>query len=212
MARKERLGDLTPIEALVMELTNDEHWALQYSTDDEGHVDFIFLAPSEAIDIARSSPEIILIDATYRTNRYNMPLIHFMVVTAIGRAASIGMCFVRSETEPVYRQAVKTFKELVMGNAKVEVFLTDDEISLKNALHIFYPGIPQLICIWHINKNVEKEVNKTWKVNAKGASKQENDANQALRQGFLATWAKASTDWDYYLLLTTNRSNFAPNH
>ena len=100
-----------------------------------------------------------------------MPLIHFMCVTAIGRTASIGICFVNSETKQVYRKAVQTFKELVIGNTvKVEVFLTDDEISLKSSLQVFFPGVPQLICIWYINKNVEKEVNKTWKVNAKGAS------------------------------------------
>ena len=181
-ARKERLGDLTPIEALVAELDIDKDWAMHYITDDEGYIDFVFLAPSEAIDIARASLEIIFIDATYRTNRYNMLLIHFMAVTVIGRTASIGMCFVKSEVEPVYRQVVRTFKQLVMGNTKVEVFLIDDEISLKNALYTFYPGIPQLICIWYINKNVEKEVNKAWKVNAKGALKEENNTNQQLRQ------------------------------
>jgi MULE transposase domain len=191
-ARKERVGDLSSIEALVMELTNDDSWAFSYSTDDEGSVNFVFFAPSEAIDIAQASPDVIFIDATYRTNRYNMPLIHFLVVTAIGNTASVGMCFVRSEDEASYRKALKTFKDLVIGEAFVEVFLTDDEISLKSAIDIFFPGRPQLLCLWHINKNVEKEVNKTWKVNAQGASKEQNQKNQELRQGFLAAWNKAS--------------------
>jgi hypothetical protein len=37
-ARKERLGDLTPIEALVM----DEEWAVHYRTDDDGYVNLFF--------------------------------------------------------------------------------------------------------------------------------------------------------------------------
>jgi hypothetical protein len=34
-----------------------------------------------------------------------------------------------------------------MGDARVEVFLTDDDTSLRNALAVFYPNTPQLLCI-----------------------------------------------------------------
>ena len=72
------------------------------------------------------------------------------------------MCFVASESETMYRIAVSQFKDLVMGDARVEVFLTDDDTSLRNALAVFYPNTPQLLCIWHVNKNVETKVNTTW--------------------------------------------------
>jgi hypothetical protein len=68
---------------------------------------------------------VIFIDATYRTNRYNMRPIHFLAVTPIGRTASIAMCFVTAETETMYRIAVSQSKGLVMGAAKAEVFLTE---------------------------------------------------------------------------------------
>jgi len=116
---------------------------------------FFFFAPNDAIELARQSPDVIFIDATYRTNRYNMPLIHFMAVTGIGKTVSIAMCFVASESEPMYRRAVSMFRQLIIGSVKIEVFLTDDDTSLKNALSAFYPSTPQLLCIWHINKNVE---------------------------------------------------------
>jgi len=57
------------------------------------------------------------------------------------------------------------FRQLIIGSVKIEVFLTDDDTSLKNALSAFYPSTPQLLCIWHINKNVETKVNKVWRVN-----------------------------------------------
>ncbi len=102
-AKKERLEGLTPIEVLIKELHNSDDWASRYRTDDVGHVNFLFFAPHTAIELARQSPDVIFIDATYRTNRYNMPDIHFMAVTAIGTTMSIGMCFVADETEQTYR-------------------------------------------------------------------------------------------------------------
>jgi len=165
-------------------------WAFHYTTDEDGHVNFFFFAPNDAIELARQSPDVIFIDATYRTNRYNMPLIHFMAVTGIGKTVSIAMCFVASESEPMYRRAVSMFRQLIIGSVKIEVFLTDDDTSLKNALSAFYPSTPQLLCIWHINKNVETKVNKVWRVNT--MSDEDNAANKEKRLDFLAKWQQAS--------------------
>jgi MULE transposase domain len=109
-----------------------------------------------------------------------IPLIHFLVITAIGKTVSIAMCFVAAETEVMYQRAVASFE------AKIEVFLTDDDTSLKNALSEVYTGIPQLLCIWHVNKNVETMVNKCWRVNT--TNDEENAANKQKRQDFMGNW------------------------
>jgi MULE transposase-like protein len=57
-----------------------------------------------------------------------------------------------------YCAAVAAFKELVLGDAKVEVFLTNDDTSLKTALPQHFPEVPQLLCVWHVNKNVQTGV------------------------------------------------------
>ena len=101
-AKKERLGELTSIEVLIKERQESEDWTSRYRTNSTGHVNFLFFAPHAAIDLARQNPDVIFIDATYRTNRYNMPLIHFMAVTSVGTTTSIAMCFVADETEQMY--------------------------------------------------------------------------------------------------------------
>jgi hypothetical protein len=90
----------------------------------------------------------------------------------------------------MYRITVSQFKDLVMGAARVEVFLTDDDTSLRNALAVFYPDTPQLLCIWHVNKNVETKVNTTWRIST--MSDDTNQSNKELRQEFMANWTKAS--------------------
>ncbi|KAI9912474.1 hypothetical protein PsorP6_005953 [Peronosclerospora sorghi] len=49
--QKERLGSLSPIGALIIEL-EDDTWASHYTTDDEGHVNYLFFAPHEEINLA----------------------------------------------------------------------------------------------------------------------------------------------------------------
>ena len=105
----------------------------------------MFFTLNDMIDIALTSPDVILINATYRMNKYDLPGIHFMAVISVGLTASIGLAFVANETQLMYHLAVSTFRELVIGDTHVEVFLTDDEDTLRNALSEVYPGVPQLL-------------------------------------------------------------------
>ncbi|MGA9509007.1 MAG: hypothetical protein WBV55_10340 [Candidatus Sulfotelmatobacter sp.] len=191
--RKERLQENTPIEALILELTaDDENWALKYGTDDGGHVNLLFYAHHTSIELIQSYPDVILIDATYKVNIYNMPMIHFLGIAATGQTFSIAFCFVSAENDLQYHTAIAAFKTLVIGEAKVEVFLTDDEAALKNALAAVFPTVPQLLCLWHINKRVQTKVQTLWRVN--NVSEEENKVNKEKRKEFMARWQQASSD------------------
>jgi hypothetical protein len=49
-----------------MELLTDDDWAVWYTTNNIGHVNFLSFAHDEAIELAHENPDVILIDATYR--------------------------------------------------------------------------------------------------------------------------------------------------
>ena len=166
-----------------------------YSTGSDGHVNFFF-ANALSIDLIQSYPDVILIDATYRTNRYNMPLLHFLGVTAINTTFSIAFCFLSAENEGMYDLGVKAFKEKVLGNAPVEVFLTDDETNLRSTLKEHFPDIPQLLCLWHVHKNVQTQAQKLWRINT--TSEQENEVNKEKRKAFMGHFKEARS---YTLML-----------
>jgi len=65
-------------------------------------VNFLFFTPDEMIDIAQASPSVILINATYRTNKYNLLAVHFQIVTPIGKTASISLIFITNKEEASY--------------------------------------------------------------------------------------------------------------
>ena len=132
---------------LVQELKDDDNWALQYYTAQDGKVTFLFFARDEMIEIAQASPSVMIMDATYRTNKLNMPTVYFQAITLISKTASITLAFIINEEEPSYLLAYRAFRELIMGDARIEVFLTDNETALKNALKAIYPTVLQLLCL-----------------------------------------------------------------
>jgi len=62
--------------------------------------------------------------------------------------------FISKEDEPQYHCAIQSFKECIGINPKV--FLTDKEDALRNAISVFFLEATNLLCIWHINKNILK--------------------------------------------------------
>lgn len=46
--------------------------------------------------------------------------------------------------------------------ADLVVALTDDEVVFKNAIEAVLPNTKQLLCVWHVNKNVLGKVQKIW--------------------------------------------------
>ena len=187
--RTERLGGLTPIERLIRELEDDAAWAVSYTVGEDSHVNYLFFAYRPAIELAEIFPEILLADATYRTNRYNMPLLHFMGVTCLDSSFSSAFCFMAAENELMYRRAVGDYKRLVVGEAHMECILTDDEDALKNAfLHVF-PFVPQLLCFWHVEKRVLTKAKSLWRVN--NTDEETNEANKEKKREFMERWKKA---------------------
>ena len=93
------------------------------------------------INITQASPSVIIINTTYHTNKLNLPTIHFQAITLIRKTTSITLTFIMNKEEPLYLITYRAFRELIMGDARVEVLLTDDETALKNALTAVYPTI-----------------------------------------------------------------------
>jgi hypothetical protein len=55
------------------------------------------------------------------------------------------------------------------------VFISDQEDSLKSAVRELLPTNPQLLCMWHINKNALKNAQVAWR-DVDGVTKEEKEA------------------------------------
>ena len=204
--KAEEVGELTVCEALWKHVFGSSHWAAVRDNSDDGHLNRLFFAHSTGIKLAQNYPYVLLIDCTYRTNRYNMPLLHFAGISPIGEGYSIGFAFIAQETELFYRWAIQQFKEFVLGDPvaatmqddlmfgesepiviiEPDIVITDCEDALTNALRHEYPRVQHLLCRWHIEKNVLTTVQKIWRVTK--VSDQEKASNEAKVEEFMTRW------------------------
>lgn len=60
----------------------------------------------------------------------------------------------KREREEDYVWALEMFKNVLGPNCQLGVIVTDRELALMNAVRIVFPGAANLLCVWHIEKNI----------------------------------------------------------
>jgi hypothetical protein len=55
-----------------------------------------------AIDLWKKNPDVLLLDCTYKTNRFNMPLLNICGITGNNKTPQFTLCFLSSELEEDY--------------------------------------------------------------------------------------------------------------
>jgi hypothetical protein len=148
-----QLKGITPTQALVRILEDEEHnWEYDYITDEKGHVNTLFITNKKLIKLACAYPEVILIDCTYKTNKYCILLLYIMGVVLAsnklkysnGSNFLIGFIFLSGETEDEYDIAIQCFKYYVFSDSgkQLEVFYRDGEDALGNTITKAFLVVP----------------------------------------------------------------------
>ncbi|KAL5154235.1 Protein FAR1-RELATED SEQUENCE 5 [Glycine soja] len=111
------------------------HW---HRIKDEDVVRDIFWCHPDAVKLVNACNLVFLIDNTYKTNRYRLPLLDFVGVTPTGMTFSVDFAYVEGERH----------------DALLGVIVTNRDQALMNAVKDVFPECTNLLCSFHINKNV----------------------------------------------------------
>jgi hypothetical protein len=192
--RADYLKGRHPIEALLDDLSTLE-WQFDIKRDQHNHVEQLFFAHNKQIELLLANPDILLMDCTYRTNKYKLPLLHILGCTNLGTFFSAGFCFLRDENEETYYWAISTF----LNRTRIpqpHVLITDQEDALKNAARRLMPSVPQLLCVWHMNRNVQTKAQLVWR-DANGKTKEEKEKIAQKRSQFMTRWSQVSLNYSF---------------
>jgi hypothetical protein len=151
--REERLDGRTPIQALFDKLQESD-FEFDYQRDHQNHITHLFFAHRISIALTRTYPVVLLLDCTYKTNRYRMPLLNVVGMTSFNTTFFSCFVFLKDETEADYEWALTCISKIFNGIPHPNVIVTDRELALMNAITRVFPGAHHLLCIWHINKNI----------------------------------------------------------
>ena len=81
-------------------------------TDVSGRLKNLFFAKSDSVKLARRFNSVLLLDCTYKTNKYRMPYLNIIAVSACYSTISVGHAFLSSEVQENYIWAIEQVKRL----------------------------------------------------------------------------------------------------
>ncbi len=97
--------------------------------------------------------DIVLIDSTYQTNIYKVPLVVFTGIAPDGRNIIFGMAFV-NEKYATYQWLLKHF--LQMHEKTPNLFVTDGDPAICKAVGDYFLQSEHFVCQWHLKRNLTR--------------------------------------------------------
>ncbi|XP_021762921.1 protein FAR1-RELATED SEQUENCE 5-like [Chenopodium quinoa] len=103
---KDGLGGRSMIQALMDELDKGG-FMYDVECDNEGHVTHLLFSHPRLIELARIYSYTFVMDCTYKTNKYKMPLLDIVGVTSFNTLFFCGFAFLFKEKESDYVWALQ---------------------------------------------------------------------------------------------------------
>ena len=185
--RRDNLQGRTPIEALLDELI-EGNFEYDYQCDQDGNLTHLFFAHPKSIELTNNYNTVLLMDCTYKTNKFKMPLLHVVGMTSFNTTFSSCFAFLKSEQEEDYKWALTRVTHIFSNDLRPQVIVTDRELALMRAIQTIFPESQNLLCVWHIGKNVL--------VNCRRHFPTENEWNTFLENWHTLIKSKTEADFD----------------
>lgn len=139
---------------------------VRFNWDDDGETDLtdVFWAHEPQRYGAFRWGECITIDATYNVDEKQWPLVIGVIVTPEKTALPIFQARLSDEKARGYIWLVESIK-LWMAAQNIrhpEVFITDGDQQLTDALDELFPRVQRQRCVWHLNCNLVTSIKKHW--------------------------------------------------
>ncbi|KAL5148735.1 putative protein FAR1-RELATED SEQUENCE 10 [Glycine soja] len=129
------------------------HW---HRLKDEVVVRDLFWCHPDVVKLCNACHLVFFIDSTYKTNRYRFPLLDFVGVTPTVMTFSVGFAYLEAERVNNIVWALERFRGLFLRNDRLPlVIVTDRDLALMNAVKTVFPESTNLLCRFHIDKNVK---------------------------------------------------------
>ncbi|KAJ1391177.1 MULE transposase domain [Sesbania bispinosa] len=146
------LNDMT--KNMLMETNNYVYWHRRH---EDSHVvrDIVWTHP-DAMKLLNIFHIMLIIDTTYKTNKYRLPLLEVVGVTSTELTFSVAFAYIEQEKSDNFMWVLEKIRSMILvPDVSPEVIVTDRDIALMNAVEKVFPVASHLLCQFHIAKNVK---------------------------------------------------------
>ncbi|XP_038683661.1 protein FAR1-RELATED SEQUENCE 5-like [Tripterygium wilfordii] len=154
------------MQQLMSSLHQYEYVFFTRSNDETNQLEELFFAHPGSLELLRAFPHVLLMDATYKTNRFRMPLFEIVGVTSTKMTFCIGFVFLQAEKEDNYTWALNCLRSTLDESTFPRVIVTDRDLALMRSCAQVFPESMKLLCRWHIDRAVIAHCKKSFPDNA----------------------------------------------
>ena len=157
--------------------------------NNDGILKALFFFHTKSVKLLTAYHQIILLDCTYKTNKYQMFLLHISGITGANNTLSMVFCFMAKETKIFYDWALKSLLAVFNSHdIPLPAFvITNQEQSLMKSLSTNFPNANLMLCAWHIQKNLLAKASKLIK----------DQAQEKEMLGYWSNLVKLQTQVDF---------------
>ncbi len=143
----------------LIQLQREKHgWFVEARLEGEdNHLTGLFWMRPSQIDLWQRFHDVVINDNTAKTNKYQMYLSLTIIVDNYARSRMVATAVVSDETKETYQWILKCLLHATNGLAP-RVLFTDADAGMIAAIHETLPNTKHNYCIWHIRKNLEKNL------------------------------------------------------
>jgi hypothetical protein len=151
--RREKLQGMSETAHFLQQLQSAGIWESEASIRDNQLV-AIFFFDKRLMAKFRSKCQVIIMDATYKTNRFAMPLVLLHAIDEHGHTFLVAAALLHQETTEHYVWILEMLSSVAACSSEFNTIITDREKAMANAIAEVLPHSSHQLCIWHIEKNV----------------------------------------------------------
>ncbi len=128
-AKRKELGNLKLLEFLKQTFYNNG-WKYALKQNTEGNIFFFMFTPPKLIKFANKYNRVFLLDCTYKTSWYKVPILHIVSISPLNSSCSAAFCFMQNEKEESYEWTLQTFFIWLDPLPFGSVLCTDRDLAL----------------------------------------------------------------------------------
>ena len=147
--RKGQGGDMTELQYLISKLEEHQYVYCTRCNSEETTLQDIFFAHPKSIKLLNMFPTVLVLDSTYKTNIYRMPLFEIVGCTSTKMTYSVGFVFLFLEKEDHFTLALKMVKGLLSSKDSMpKVIVTNKDTALMNVIATIFPETDIVLCFF----------------------------------------------------------------
>ncbi|CAI6087904.1 unnamed protein product [Clonostachys chloroleuca] len=145
-----QLNGLSPLEYLYRRIKKDG-FIFRDRYNPYSRLTSLLIAPIAGLELLKLHPDVLLLDCTYKTNRFNMPLLNIYSITGTNKTFTVASVFLNNEALSALLDIIESYDIPIP-----RITVTDHELALINGIkgEPRLTGSVNLLYRWHININI----------------------------------------------------------